>query len=405
MQYEHRAAVNYNRPVKTFGLMMAIWLVAGCSGLSDGEDGLQVAVQSIQIVEALGGLEFNKPVALVFLEDSDVNGYVVEQPGRIVAVSEVGESWSAKELLNIEGRVNDLGREEGLLGLALDQEFESSGYVYVNYTASGPRRTVVSRFSVSPNDHSVADAGSEMVILEVGQPYSNHNGGHLQFGPDGFMYIGLGDGGSAGDPRRNGQNMGTLLGSMVRIDVSNLDESGTYAIPGDNPFVQSEGARSEIWAYGLRNPWRYSFDRVTGELWAADVGQNEKEEVNLIQSGLNYGWNIMEGTACYGSRSDGCDQEGLESPILEYGREDGCSVTGGYVYRGRGVSWLIGKYIYGDFCSGKIWSLDRDTGQTAELIDSRLKISSFAEDPLGELYVLSLDGGVYAIVDSGSSSE
>ena len=393
--------------MKTVALLvtLAIWFATACLGDSNGSKLAEEPAPAVRLVEAMGGMTFDKPVALMFPDHDAETGYIVEQSGRIVSVSHVGESWSVTELLNIEDRVNDRGREEGLLGLALDPQFQSNGYLYVNYTASGPRRTVVSRFTVSAHDTSVADPNSELIILEVTQPYSNHNGGQLLFGPDGFLYIGFGDGGSAGDPRGNGQDLSTLLGSIVRIDVSKTNTAHTYTIPADNPLIGVGGARPEIWAYGLRNPWRFTFDRLTGELWAADVGQNEREEVDLIEPGLNYGWNVMEGTACFRSRGNSCDKDGLEAPTVEYGRDDGCSITGGYVYRGRRISWLYGAYVYGDFCSGKIWSFDPDTARSVELIDTNLDISSFAEDSEGELYALSLDGGVYALVDGESARE
>ena len=210
-----------------------------------------------------------------------------------------GESWSATEFLDITDRVNDRGNEEGLLGLALHPDFDSNGEFYVYYTASSPRRSVVSRFVVTTDEPDLADAGSESIIIEVAQPYANHNGGQILFGPDGFLYIGLGDGGSAGDPKGNGQNVGTLLGSILRIDVSAIGSERGYTVPADNPLVGVQGARPEIWAYGLRNPWRFTFDRMSGELWAADVGQNSLEEVDVIVPGGNYGWNIMEGTECF----------------------------------------------------------------------------------------------------------
>ena len=391
--------------MKTISLLFAIWVAAACSGAATGPDHSGGPLRPVQLAEALGGIEFDKPVALVFPEDGAETGYIVEQSGRILSVSILDDSWSVTGLLNVEDRVSDRGREEGLLGLALDPHFPSSGYLYVNYTASDPRRTVVSRYAMSSDDPSVAEPDSETIILEVRQPYSNHNGGSLLFGPDGLLYIGLGDGGAAGDPRNNGQDPGTLLGSIARVDVSELNVSGGYSVPVGNPFVGVEGARSEIWAYGLRNPWRFTFDRLTGELWAADVGQNQREEVNLIVPGSNYGWNIMEGSICFRGRSNSCDREGLELPVVEYAHDEGCSITGGYVYRGNELPWLHGKYVYGDFCSGKIWAFEPDKGQAEELIDTGLKISSFAEDPRGELYVLSLDGGVYTLVGGESSAE
>ena len=385
--------------MKTIALLFAVWSVVACSSNSSSPETYENTVPAIRLAEAVGGMTFDQPVALVFPQDSAETGYVVEQSGRILLVSFAIGSWSVTDVLNIEGRVNDRGREEGLLGLALDPGFPANGYVYANYTASDPRRTVVSRFGMSADDLGAIDPESESVILEVAQPYSNHNGGSLQFGHDGLLYIGLGDGGSAGDPKRNGQDPGTLLGSIVRIDVSSIESTGMYSVPADNPLVEVEGARPEIWAYGLRNPWRFSFDRSTGELWAADVGQNAREEVNLIEPGLNYGWNTMEGSECYGVRSNSCDQEGLELPITEYGHNDGCSVTGGYVYRGGQIPELYGKYVFGDFCSGKIWSFDPEMDQLIELFDTSLSISSFAEDSEGEIYVLSLDGGVYKLVN------
>ena len=216
------------------------------------------------------------------------------------------------------------------------------------------------------------------------------------------MYIGLGDGGSGGDPQDNGQNRGTLLGSLLRIDVSGGFEGKNYRIPSDNPFVGVSGTRDEIWAYGLRNPWRFSFDRQTGTLWLADVGQDSWEEVDMIRKGSNYGWNTMEGAHCF-SPSTGCDQTGLELPVAEYGnnRSEGCSITGGYLFRGPGTPSLLGAYVYGDFCSGKIWGLRYDGGSVTELtllVDSVLRISSFGEDQAGNLYVLDHSEGIYKLV-------
>ena len=248
--------------------------------------------------------------------------------------------------------------------------------------------------------------------MVVPQPYSNHNGGHLVFGPDGFLYVGLGDGGSANDPRGNGQDRTTLLGSILRIDVSTLDSAGRYSVPPDNPFAtEGGGVRPEIWAYGLRNPWRFNFDRETGDLWAADVGQNAWEEVDVIRPGVNYGWDIMEGAHCApGGRSltgllrrssDECDRTGLELPVIEYGRDDGCSITGGYVYRGARLPSLAGAYVYGDFCSGKIWALRAENGAATEhrlLVDSSLSLAAFGENPAGELFMLSFDRKIYRFV-------
>ncbi len=351
----------------------------------------------VELEPAFPGLEFDRMVLLTYPDDGSGRLFVVLQPGRIVVFENDPGVESARTFLDIRERVNDSGNEEGLLGLAFDPAFADNGHFYVNYTASSPQRAVVSRFSVSAGDPSTADPDSELVFLEVAQPYRNHNGGHVAFGPDGMLYVGLGDGGSGGDPRGNGQDTSTLLGAILRIDVSALDETGRYAVPPDNPFAGGDGtARGEIWAYGLRNPWRFSFDRETGDLWAADVGQNRYEEVDIIRPGRNYGWNVMEGSKCF--RPTNCDTRGLEMPVAEYGREGGCSVTGGYVYRGRRLPTLYGAYLYADFCSGKVWALRHDGAEVTEqmlIADTGLSISSFGEDPSGEVYVLTFEGAIH----------
>ena len=354
----------------------------------------------LDVERAFPAISFKRPVHLTYPNDSSNRLFLVLQPGQIMAFPNEQSVSSATTFLDITERVNDSGDEEGLLGLAFDPDHRRNGYFYVYYSASGPRRSVLSRFTVSQNDPNVADPDSERIFLQVPQPFSNHNGGQIIFGPDGYLYIGLGDGGSGGDPHGNGQNITTLLGSILRIDVSTIDSQGTYAIPPDNPLAGRGGrVREEIWAYGLRNPWRFTFDRLTGDLWAADVGQNRFEEVDIIRPGLNYGWNVMEGAHCF-EPPRSCKQEGLEPPVAEYGRSGGCSVTGGYVYRGSRLPSLYGAYVYGDFCSGKIWALRHDgTGVTEhlELIDSSLQISSFGEDQSGELYILSFDQKIYRL--------
>ena len=281
--------------------------------------------------------------------------------------------------------------EEGLLGLAFHPNFEDNGYFYVNYTEHGPRRNVIARYTVSDADPNEANYNSSEIILEVNQPYTNHNGGQLGFGPDdGYLYITFGDGGSAGDPQGNGQNLSTLLGSLIRIDIDNPSGGLNYGIPPDNPFIAPLAARDEIYAYGLRNMWRFSWDVETGFLWGADVGQYEYEEINIIEAAGNYGWNIMEGTSCYDSPS--CDEEGLELPIWEYELYvDGvCSITGGYVYRGPSLWSLTGKYIYGDWCTGDIWALtySEDGAHTNEhLITSGINITSFGVSQDNELFI------------------
>lgn len=361
-----------------------------------------VPLSSVHVERAFPNLSFPRMVHLTYADDGANRLFLALQAGRIMTLPNDQHADTASLFLDINERVNDAGNEEGLLGLAFDPDYRRNGYFYVHYSASGPRRSIVSRFSVSGNDPNVADAESERIILQVAQPYSNHNGGQLLFGPDGYLYAGLGDGGSRGDPGQNGQNTSTLLGSILRIDVDPVDSEDAYAIPSDNPFAdQGEGVRGEVWAYGLRNPWRFTFDRVTGDLWAGDVGQYRFEEVNIIKSGGNYGWNVMEGFHCFQSPGD-CNQEGLSQPLIEYDRGDGCSVTGGYVYRGARLPSLYGAYIYGDFCSGKIWALRYDGDQVSEnleIVDSSLTISAFGEDQSGELYILSFDDKVYRLTE------
>jgi glucose/arabinose dehydrogenase len=325
--------------------------------------------------------------------------FVVEQRGRIIIIK--GNAPQKTPFLNIADRVSCCG-ERGLLSVVFPYDYADKRYVYVDYTdRSGD--TVVSRFHLTA-DPDRADPRSEEIILTVKQPFSNHNGGQLAFGPDGFLYIGLGDGGSAGDPYNNGQNPGSLLGKILRIDT----ETGIrpYAIPPGNPFANRKGHRPEIWAMGLRNPWRFSFDRLAGDLFIADVGQNRYEEVDFqpksSAGGENYGWNIMEGNHCYKSKK--CDSAGLVPPVAEYDHSRGCSITGGMVYRGKQFPALLGIYLYGDYCSGRIWGLRRSGSgwEHEQLIDSKLAISTFGEDENGGLYVADYDKGSVLKIEAGS---
>jgi len=354
-----------------------------------------------QVERVFLDLSFQEMTSLVQPDDTRGLIFITEQKGVISAFS-ANNSQQAHIFLDITDRVNREGNEEGLLGLAFDPDYQENGYFYVYYSAANPRRSVVSRFSLNQEDTDIADPESEVIIMEVEQPFSNHNGGQLAFGPEGYLYIGLGDGGSAGDPQGNGQNLGTLLGSILRIDVSELSAPRDYDIPADNPFVGTEGARAEIWAIGLRNPWRFSFDLETGLLWVGDVGQGSWEEIDIITKGANYGWNIMEGFHCY-SPSTGCNQSGLTPPIFEYDHSQGCSITGGYVYRGDQMPSLQGYYIYGDYCSGNIWALAYNGSVVIEnilLVDSTLSITSFGEDLAGNLYILDRQGGIYTLVQA-----
>ena len=339
--------------------------------------------------------ELNDPVGIANAGDGSGRLFVVERSGRIRIIEAGGVLGGV--FLDIGGRVGSVSSEQGLLGLAFHPNFVGNGHFYVNYTDNSGN-TKVSRFAaptVGP-----ADPNTEAVILSLAQPATNHNGGHLAFGPDGYLYIGTGDGRGGGDPFGNGQNGQTLLGAMLRLDI---DSAFPYAVPVDNPSVGNPNARDEIWAIGLRNPWRYSFDRETGDLYIADVGQNDYEEVNFQPAtspgGENYGWARMEGNHCFPIGSS-CDTTGLTLPLHEYGHSLGCSVTGGYVYRGTQSPSMLGVYIYGDFCTGRIWgSFTDDLGSRTveELGQFNVLISAFGEDESGEIYVLNKRGELYQL--------
>lgn len=354
---------------------------------------------TFRLQQVFSQFQFNNPVD--FQNDGSAS-YVVEQGGIIKQVSNNGGEDSISVFLNIADKIIS-GGERGLLGLAFHPDFSNNRYFYVNYTAKSDGSTTIERYQTFESDPSKADSSSALEILNVKQPYSNHNAGQLAFGPDGYLYIGLGDGGSGGDPDGNGQNTQTLLGSMLRIDVNQTSAGKNYAIPPDNPFVGSSTVLEEIYAYGLRNPWRYSFDSADGTLWLADVGQSSREEINIITGSENYGWNTMEGTLCFRPSSN-CDTSGLTLPIYEYGRSEGVSVTGGYVYRGASLKSLQGAYVFGDFGSGKIWALRIDRNnqvQVDTILDTDLSISSFGIDSQNELYVLDLaGGGIYLLQSS-----
>jgi glucose/arabinose dehydrogenase len=341
---------------------------------------------------------FTRPVYLTHAGDGSGRLFVVEQAGviRIVRDGKI----SATPFLDIRDRVES-GGEKGLLSVAFHPKYKENGRFFVNYIArkQGVLKSIIAEYNVSQKNPDIADR-AERVILEIEQPFANHNGGLNKFGPDGFLYIGMGDGGAAGDPLNAGQSLDTLLGKMLRIDV----EREPYAIPQDNPFVGRADVQGEIWAYGLRNPWRFSFDRCTERLFAGDVGQNRLEEIDLIEKGKNYGWRIMEGSQCFDPPSL-CNTQGLELPIAEYDHSLGCSVTGGYVYRGTQFPTLIGHYLFGDYCSGRIWSLTEDPQgrwTMRQLIDSPFSISSFGEDEQGELYVIHYGGAIYRVTAKGT---
>jgi glucose/arabinose dehydrogenase len=334
---------------------------------------------------------FSTPLYLTHAGDGSGRVFVVEKAGTIRT------SPDRETYLDITDRVGSEGSEQGLLGLAFHPGFRQNRRFYVNYT-DRDGNTVVSRFTAGP-DGGPADPGSEQVVLRQEQPAANHNGGMLAFGPDGYLYIGLGDGGGGGDTYGNGQNPNTLLAKILRIDV---DRGEPYAVPRDNPFVGREEFRPETWAWGLRNPWRFSFDRETGDLYIGDVGQSEYEWVlhqPAGRGGQNYGWPIIEGGECY--REDPCDKTGLTLPVAVYTHDEGIAVTGGYVYRGERYPALRGAYVFGDFGDGRIWTLHRNAGgewTRTEALRADAAISSFGEDEGGELYLTDYtSGSVYQV--------
>jgi len=313
------------------------------------------AIPKLRYQRMLPNLPLVRPVQVFQRPGDAANIYIIEQPGRIlIADPAKSDTAEAAVALDIRERVNDQGNEEGLLSAVFHPEFPKKRELYLYYTASKPRRSILSRFTVS-EDGKTVDPASEEVILSQTQPYPNHNGGTVLFGPDGMLYLSVGDGGAADDPHHYGQNLGSLLGKVVRIDVNKKGENGAaYSVPADNPFVGKEGAKPEIWAWGTRNIWRMSFDPKTGDLWAGDVGQNEWEEISLIVKGGNYGWNAREG---FHEFPRGKGDGPFIDPVVEYSHREGLSVTGGVVYRGTEIEGLDGVYIYGDFAFGTVWGI------------------------------------------------
>ena len=408
--------------VLSFALGIVVGIGGGCANAEEPPPPAVAVAQEgaadlprISLVRAFPRLTFPRPVFVTHAGDGSGRLFVVEQAGRIRVFEDRRDVETAEVFLDIRPQVLRRHNEEGLLSLAFHPRYAQNGHFYVYYSASKPRRGVLSRFSVAPDVPDRADPASEQVILEVEQRWGNHNGSTVLFGPDGYLYISLGDGGSANDPLGSGQDLSTLLGTVLRIDVERREDGRPYAIPPDNPFVDRAGARGEIWAYGLRNIWRMSFDRETGDLWGGDVGQNAYEEIDLIVGGGNYGWNIREASHPFRS---GTSPDPLIDPVVEYpqrrGREIvGQSVTGGYVYRGREIPGLFGAYIYADYLTGRIWALRYTNGEVVahrEILTPppRVYISSFGEGPDGEVYVCGFDnmdgrgggtGRIYRISD------
>jgi glucose/arabinose dehydrogenase len=391
---------------KTFWI---IWLVllAGCGSSRQTIGPVVTSAPATQAAAATGAppptagggqlaLEpvaegFTEPTFVTHAGDGSGRMFVAEQGGTI-------RTLDGAMFLDIRDRVNPSSNEQGLLGLAFAPDFASSGVFYVNYTARNDN-SITARFR-SADGGTSGDPASEEVLLDIEDPAANHNGGMLAFGPDGYLYVGLGDGGAGDDRFKNGQNLRALWGKLLRLDVS---AATGYATPADNPFDADE-ARPEIWAYGVRNPWRFSFDRATGDLYVGDVGQNRLERINYQPAGSpggqNYGWPIIEATSCLSG--DSCDRAGLTLPIAEYSHDEGgCSVIGGYVYRGARYPDLAGTYLYGDYCSGKIWTLRRagESWTASQALDKAMLISSFGEDEAGELYVVAHnEGAIYRLV-------
>lgn len=373
-----------------FLLSVLFALILSC-GDDDGNDpDPQPTPSEPEFVRVFPNISFNQPVYITTARIGNEWMFVVERRGMIYSLSTPEEATEAVPFLDIRDRVKTDGGEQGLLGLAFHPQFGTNGLFYVYYTNASDQM-VVAEYSTNATG---GDAATERVLMEIDQPFANHNGGTIAFGQDGFLYIGLGDGGGGGDPVGAGQDPTTLLGSMLRIDVDNTSGNLAYAIPSDNPFVgNTEGIREEVFAYGLRNPYRFSFDQLNGNLYAADVGQNRIEEVDLIVSGGNYGWNTMEGSECF--EDPNCNTDGLILPITEYDHSIGQSITGGHVYRGTEFASLQGRYFFGDFVSGRVFTIDVNDPEEIPLEFARLSvnISSFGESEQGRLFILDYSGG------------
>jgi glucose/arabinose dehydrogenase len=401
-----------------YGCLLTI--PASCSGQQVDERPLPLkavpAFPNLQWPDELTGAEEGvvkevRPLLITGAGDGTNRIFVATQPGTIHVWRNDPNVSEMATFLDIRERIHYAApneNEEGFLGLAFHPKYKENGEFFVYYTndykTESDRKSIISRFRVSKDDPNKADPASEEIIMEIPQPYWNHNGGTIIFGPDGYLYVGLGDGGAGGDPHKNGQNLKTLLGSVLRIDVDHKDDGLRYAIPKDNPFVGKEEARGEIWAYGIRNIWRMAFDRATGDLWAGDVGQNIWEEIDIITKGGNYGWNLREGMHPYvdpktDARGSGPRPDLIE-PIWEYHHDLGNSITGGNVYRGPTVPELEGAYLYADYVSGHIWALWYDKGAkrvTANrlILSGSTPVTSFGEDDAGEVYYTTQEGGMW----------
>jgi len=376
------------------GLVLSIiFSLMACGG------GSSRTVGPVTVERAFPSLTFTNPISMYQPPGDDTRWFLIEKGGQVLMFDNDDAAAAVSVSADLSPTVDDTG-EGGLLGMAFHPSFSGSGHVYLYYTETGSSTPLVSRVTrYTMNISGILDTRSGYDILSVDQPETNHNGGDIKFRPDGYLYIALGDGGGTGDPDGNGQDTTTLLGSMLRIDV---DGGSPYAIPAGNVFASSSTDMPEIYAWGLRNPWRFSFDELTGDLWAGDVGQGAWEEIDLVVSGGNFGWNIEEGDHCY-EPPVGCDDTGLIDPVFEYGRTEGRSVTGGYVYRGSTMPTLQGHYFFADWGSGDLWGFDASSTQpdAALLADTGMNIVSFAPDQNSELYVIDYSGGgIYRLVQT-----
>ncbi len=399
---------NRRTPVKrAVGILMSLSMIPMIAAVEGSPvEPVEPSLPSIRMEPVLGGQVFKAPIQVLPPPSSTPELAMVEQRGRVIVVGLEKDS-KKRTILDMRDKVRLTQSEEGLLSIAYDPDQSKHPHVYLYYTASKPLRTVLSRMTVGSD--GIIDKSSEKIVLEVEQPYWNHNGGTVLFGPDGMLYLSIGDGGAANDPENHGQNLGDLLASIVRIDVHTDEEP--YLIPSDNPFIGVEGARPEIWAYGLRNVWRMQFDSKTGQLWAADVGQNKWEEVDLIEKGGNYGWRLREGKHDF-KNPDGSSTDVID-PLIEYPRTSGGSITGGFVYRGDDIPGLEGAYLFADYMSGRVWAtVIQPDGKpfTREVYKGKpMAISSFGEGTDGELYVCGFKtpydskGRIYRISGMGTN--
>lgn len=399
--------------MRTFSVSTALALLAAAFSPVTAAD-VNTSEINVGVRRVFPEVQIRRPIVVTHANDGSDRIFIASQLGVIHIVENDEESDESIEFLDIEEKVvyHDKKNEEGLLGMAFHPKYKENGQFFVYYTTtSAPQVSVISRFTVSKNDPNRADPKSEQEILRIPQPYWNHNGGTIAFGPDGMLYIALGDGGKGGDPHLNGQNLKTWLGSILRIDVDHRDQGKAYAVPEDNPFTDRKDARGEIWAYGVRNIWRMSFDPKTGQLWAGDVGQKLWEEINIIVKGGNYGWNNREGLHPY--EGGGEARSRTIDPIWEYphepekqptiGGQHGKSITGGHVYRGKAIPVLDGYYVYADYVTGMVYALKYDgarkaTTENRTIPSPKLPVMSFGEDQNGELYYTTPIGAIFKLV-------